>query len=144
MLGLRESSCNAHGRACSVPIPMSKRLAANELETPIMQEIQAFLASQSDVYIRRNNTGLAVTADGRRLVYGLGRGGPDLIGSVALPFFGRVLAQSIGVEVKSATGRTSADQLAWHAGATLLGWRVCVARSVADVQVFLADVRRGL
>jgi hypothetical protein len=109
----------------------------------VLAEVHHYLASQVDVLIRRNNVGFYRSESGHPIAYGLGKGSPDLVGSVALPFFGRTIAQAIGVEVKSATGRVSADQQAWHAGAQLMGWRVAVVRSVADAEQFLASVRRG-
>lgn len=108
-----------------------------------MQEIQAFLASQADVWIRRNNTGRYQTEAGHWVQFGLGEGGPDLVGTLALPFFGRTIAQAFGIEVKSAKGRLRDSQRAWHAGAELMGWRVCTARSVAEASAFLDGLRLG-
>lgn len=113
-------------------------------EAEVLAAVHKYLASQPDVWIRRNSVGFYKSPAGHAITYGLGKGSPDLVGSVALPFFGRTVAQAIGVEVKSARGAVRAEQAAWHAGAAVCGWRVAVVRSVADAEFFLANVRRGL
>lgn len=108
-------------------------------EAEILRDVHAWLASQPDVYVRRNNTGRLRDERGAYVVFGLGVGGPDLVGSVLMPWG----AQSIGVECKSPRGIVSEQQKAWMSGAERMGWRCCVVRSVDDVKSFLADVRQG-
>jgi len=85
------------------------------IETPIMFEIRAALASLAQTH--RNNTGFDVD---RKVHYGLGRGGPDL---VSIP-----CGRFAGFEVKAPNGRLDADQQLWHAAARNAGAFVTTVR----------------
>jgi hypothetical protein len=78
----------------------------------------------------RNNVGFDRE---RKVHYGLGLGSPDLVGILPIIIeprhVGRTLGVFVGVEVKSATGRVSADQTAWHRVAGDRGGLIVVARS---------------
>ena len=73
------------------------------------------------IWHRRNNTG---RARGGKLAIGLGLGGPDIL---AL-HNGRPIA----LEVKSATGKQSADQEQWELEWVTAGGEYFVVRSVAE------------
>ena len=65
----------------------------------------------------------------------------DLIGSFSLATPSGPLAIAIGVETKSARGRASSDQLAWHCAMQHAGWRTCFASDLATAETFLVSLR---
>lgn len=90
-----------------------------------------------DVRVWRNNTGVADAFGGGGAVrYGLGVGSADLVGMV-LPF-GRFLA----LEVKTKSGRVSADQLRWIETVRRFGGVACVVRCIEDARDAVEFARR--
>jgi len=86
-----------------------------------MRSIWHALSKTQRVALWRNNVGY----DGEHKVrYGLGVGSPDLVGIVD----GRFL----GLEVKTATGRVSSEQRAWHEHARKHGALIHVVRTVEE------------
>lgn len=95
----------------------------------------------------RNNTGRAKTIDedtGQEqwIVYGLGKGGADLVGWVQLADNG--LARVFCVEVKRpGGGRTEAEQLAWLTAVNKRGGAGAICRSPQDAVAFAHRARAG-
>jgi len=88
----------------------------------------------------RNNVGLAVYPDGTRVRYGLAPGSSDLIGwrSVVITpeMVGQRVAVFVAVEVKTATGRATPQQLNFIQQVQQAGGIAGIVRS--------ADEARGL
>ena len=87
----------------------------------------------ADVAIFRNNVGIPMDQNGRRVAFGLCKGSSDLIGLCR----GRFIA----IEVKAEDGRETEEQKLFGAGVERLGGAYCVARSVADAVAFIERVR---
>lgn len=96
-------------------------------EGAVLAEIKAYLAARGVFYFRCNT--------GRRggVSFGI-KGAPDIVG--ILPG-GRFLA----VEVKSATGKPSPDQVAFIARVNATGGLAFIARSIDDVARHLESVK---
>lgn len=103
-------------------------------ETPIMFEVRRALAATGHILLWRSNTGFDRE---RKVKYGLGLGGPDLIG--VLKPTGRLC----GFEVKTPTGRLMADQKLWHDVVRGAGGFVAVVRSADDALAALERAIRG-
>src|SRR5690348_7072137 len=101
-------------------------------ETPIMFEVRKALVGTGRVMLWRSNTGFDRE---RKVKYGLGLGGPDLIG--VLKPSGRLA----GFEVKTPTGRLSPEQKCWHDAVRAAGGFVAVVRSGDEA---LAALTRAL
>lgn len=69
----------------------------------------------------------------RRVQYGLGVGSPDLVGAVGGRF--------IGMELKSPTGRLSAEQARWMEAANGRGIHLAVVREVTQAREFIEKIR---
>ena len=79
----------------------------------------------------RNNVGVAKLARGA-VRYGLGIGSADLVGCYRGRFF--------GVELKSATGRQSPEQIAWQRAVEQAGGLYVLARAGESVPELVARV----
>lgn len=90
-------------------------------ESDLMRLIQVAL-SEAGHRVFRNNTGVAKTATGQTIRFGLGVGSPDLVGWSRDGHF-------VGVEVKTTTGRVSPEQEAWLANINAAGGIGVVMRS---------------
>lgn len=113
--------------------PQPPAVAERDIQTAILR---AF-ATRDDVRLWRANCGAAETATGRIIKFGI-KGQADLSG--ILP--GGIRLE---IEVKTATGRQSADQRAFGEMIKRWGGVYVLARSVADVETALApflDTRR--
>lgn len=109
----------------------------NQLEGAIMDAIRKELGDKRrypDLALFRNNTGVLMDENGRRVAFGLCKGSSDLIGILE----GRFIA----IEVKTPDGRETEEQKLFGAGIEQLGGAYCVARSVADAVVFIERLRR--
>lgn len=93
----------------------------SERETPLMRAIRLAVNRSGLARIVRNNTGFDRE---HKVRYGLGVGGADLVGLIIGT--GRVLA----LEVKTSSGRATADQERWIAAVNRLGGYAAVVRSV--------------
>ena len=84
----------------------------------------------------RNNTGALRDANGQLIRFGLCPGSADLIGyttvEVTPDMVGQRVALFTAVEVKSATGRPTAQQLAFLEHVRQAGGRAGIARSIDD------------
>lgn len=107
-----------------------ERCGHDVAEVQIQDAIRLAFGSDPRVVLWRNNCGVARTASGGAVTYGVANpGGADLIGI----FEGRFLA----IEVKSRTGRSSPEQVVFGELVKRKGGIYILARSVEDV-------RRGL
>lgn len=94
-------------------------------ETAILRAIHEAIALSGRALLWRNNTGVA-NYNGTRVVYGLGIGGADLVGIL------RPSGRGFALEVKTATGRLSPEQKAWHRAWVGAGGFVACVRSVGE------------
>jgi len=120
-------------------------LARSRPEARLEREILAAVGAMPDVLALKNEVGLgyrralkehlcpscSVAAERHVIRFGMGAGSPDLILSVAGHF--------LGLELKSARGRASAEQSRWHEAARARGANVAV---VADLASALEQCRR--
>ncbi len=90
-------------------------------ETQIQCAIHDAIALTGRALLWRNNTGRI-----GRVSFGLGVGGADLIGIV------RGTGRGFALEVKTATGRLSTSQRAWHRAWSEAGGFVACVRSVDE------------
>ncbi len=86
----------------------------------------------------RNNVGMLKDARGIPVRYGLGVGSPDLVGLVLGS------AQFLAVEIKTPTGRLSAEQDAWLSTIRRMGGIGLVMRSVEDAEKLVATLRASM
>lgn len=100
------------------------------VETPIMFDVRAAVAETS-TWCMRNNTGFDLQ---RKVHYGLGLGGADLIAITSGRF--------IGLEVKSPTGRVKPDQQLWADAVRRSGAFAAIVRSRTDAIAALERAQR--
>ena len=86
----------------------------------------------------RNNVGVGTMSNGAFVRFGLRVGSGDLIGwrpvTVTQDMVGTVIAQFVSVEVKTATGRLSEDQVHWAEQVRSAGGVAITARSENDLE----------
>lgn len=106
-------------------------------ENEIERNIRLALGATKDVRVFRNSVGQAVVK-GRTIRYGLLKGSSDLIGwrtvRITPDMVGSTLAQFVGVEVKTATGRLRPEQKMWLEMVNEAGGKAIVARSAEDAK----------
>jgi hypothetical protein len=104
-------------------------------ESQLQDAIRLELGSRPDLLVVwRNNIGHAVMRHGARVTFGVGgSGGADLIG---LTHKGEFLA----IEIKTPTGRQSAEQRAHESIVTKLHGRYLIMRSVDDAKALLKSL----
>ncbi len=100
-------------------------------ETSIMIAIHDAISLTGKCLLWRNNTG----ARGR-LKFGLGVGGADLVGVL------RPSGRAFALEVKTASGRMSREQKAWHGAWAAAGGYVACVRSVGEALAALEEATR--
>lgn len=107
-------------------------------ESAIQQAILLDLGARQDLRIWRQNTGVGRAPNGRIIRFAQ-PGTADILGVLCIaPGLGRFVA----LEVKSATGRQSAEQQAWGAMIRRFGGFYAVVRSVIQARSALAEARR--
>lgn len=110
-------------------------------EQQIQQQIR-LQCSRGPVRLWRNNTGTLRDQHGRPVSFGLAKGSSDLIGyrtvTVTPEMVGTTVAVFCSIEVKTATGRVSAEQRQWLEVVQAAGGCAGVARSVEDAEALLA------
>lgn len=126
------------------------------LEKQIEVDVRDALNREPGVRVTRNNTGKTAIPCAsclpklcprcaprlvRPITYGLGMGGPDLVGLLTLRTPIGAIAIPFGVEVKQEGRYAKKGQRAWHAVAERRGMQVIVARSVDDALLGLASIR---
>jgi len=105
-------------------------------EAVLQNQIRLALGREPDLALWRNETGVAVH-NGRRVRYGLCVGSADLIGILAPA--GRFFA----LEIKTATGRVSPDQVRFLNLVRNRGGFAAVVRSVDEARDALERARMG-
>lgn len=105
-------------------------------ETAILLAIHDEIARTGRALLWRNNVGLARYQGSRPIRYGLGIGSADLVGIV------RPTGRGFALEVKTATGRLSPEQRAWHRAWTEAGGFVACVRSVDEAWQALEEATR--
>jgi hypothetical protein len=104
-------------------------------EQQIQQQIRLAL-SRGDTRLWRNNTGTLLDRQGRPVQFGLCKGSSDLIGlrsvTIGPEHVGQTMAVFCAVEVKSATGRLTAEQAAFIEQVQAMGGLAGVARTVGE------------
>ena len=111
-------------------------------ETTLQQQIRLALGTHPDTRLFRNQVGsLPDPRTGRLVTFGLARGSADLIGwrtiTIGPEHVGQTLAVFVAVEVKSAKGRTTAEQGAFIEQVTAMGGLAGVARTVGEAAAIL-------
>jgi len=109
-------------------------------EQQIQQRIRLEL-SRGPVRLWRNNTGTLYDRQGRPVQFGLCRGSSDLIGlrsvTIGPEHVGQTMAVFAALEVKSATGRPTPEQVAFIETVRDLGGLAGVVRSVSEAAAIL-------
>lgn len=105
-------------------------------ETPILRRVWK-AAARRGITLFRNNVGLAIYPDGSRVQYGLCPGSADLVGwrtvVITPDMVGTGIAQFVAIEIKTPTGRPTADQRNWLARAQQAGALAFIARKEEDL-----------
>ena len=109
-------------------------------ENEIERNIRLELGRSETVRVFRNSVGQAVVK-GRTVRYGLLKGSSDLIGwrrlEITPEMVGQHVAQFVGVEVKTATGRLRPEQKMWIEMVNEGGGLAVVARSPEEARSLL-------
>ena len=96
---------------------------------------------RGDTRLWRNNTGTLYDRQGRPVRFGLCKGSSDLIGlrsiTIGPEHVGQQLAVFAALEVKSATGRPTPEQVAFIETVRDLGGLAGVVHSVSEAAVIL-------
>jgi hypothetical protein len=95
-------------------------------ETQLLFAIRDALLHTGRCLLWRHNSGRLADARGRWVQYGLGVGGPDLIGIL------RPTGRLLGVEVKLPGKHPEIAQASWHRAAREAGALIIVAHSVEE------------
>lgn len=126
-------------------------------ETPVVREILAAFGSRPDLFLWRNNVGVAVSPDGKRVMRFGTPGAADIVGvwrrtldvrTVVNPngfqplerLTRRIVGQAIAIEVKRPAskgrraGKQSEKQETWQAAFEAAGGLYILAYSVEDVE----------
>ncbi|HZR80421.1 MAG TPA: hypothetical protein VFD92_04915 [Candidatus Binatia bacterium] len=125
---------------------------AHELESKIQRDIRIALGREVDLAVFRNQTGVARYVDattGRefRVPYGLGKGGSDLVGMLAMKvtLYGVevTLSRWIALEVKQPGKYPTEDQKRFLRLVRRYGGFGAVVRSVDEAMAALGRARAG-
>ena len=119
-------------------------------ETALMRQIRAAVNALPGVRLWRNNSGVGRGLSNPGVVtYGLGEGSADLVGVCRVEEasgYGSgpmVTGRFFAIEVKTKTGRVSAEQAAWARCVRELGGFCATVRSVDDALAAVERCRRG-
>jgi len=114
-------------------------------EHEIQQRIR-LACGRGPVRLWRNNTGALVDQQGRFMRFGLCKGSSDLIGlrtlEITPELVGQRLAQFVALEVKTAQGVLSPEQLAFLRLVQELGGVAAICRSVEEAEQLLGTPRQ--
>lgn len=110
-------------------------------ESKVLRAIELALGAEPDLLLLRNNVGVAVHADGRRVRYGLGNGSPDLVGMLSTR---HGHAAWFCLEVKAPGGRLSRVQVVRQASWRRFGAFVFVVTDVYQALHALDQTRTNV
>ena len=103
-------------------------------ETNLMHSI---MLADHGCRLFRNNTGAIKDANGRLVRFGLCKGSSDLIGMKSVTITPEMVGQKVAIftaiEVKTASGKATPEQLNFVSRVKALGGIAGIARSVEDV-----------
>jgi hypothetical protein len=105
------------------------------IESQLQYEILRIFGARPDLRLWRSSTGKGISMDGRRVLSFGVTGQADLSGIVAGS------GRRLEVEIKSATGRQSPEQVAFQAMIQRFGGIYVVARSIEDVERALSHAK---
>ncbi len=113
--------------------PSPDTLADAMNETNLMH---AIMLANHGCRLFRNNTGAIKDAEGRLVRFGLCKGSSDLIGlkpiTITPEMVGKKIAAFVAIEVKTPTGKPTAEQLHFIDRVKAFGGIAGIARSVED------------
>lgn len=105
-------------------------------ETNLMNSIMLSLNGKCRIW--RNNTGAIKDSTGRLVRFGLCKGSADLVGLTSIvvtpEMVGKKLAVFTAIEVKTATGKATPEQLNFIKRVQELGGLAGIARSIEDAK----------
>lgn len=123
-----------HSAAHELCVQTGGRMTESQIQDAVRLEL-GDIARYPELVLWRNNVGQMVSADGRRIVFGVGgKGAADLLGM----FGGRFVA----IEIKTPIGRQSPEQKRFQALVEMRGGAYALIRSVDDARQWAADMRR--
>ena len=114
---------------------------AGERESTTQAAIRQAVCQLGWARLLRNNTGRVRAEDGQYHVFGLGKGGADLVGVVVME---NGLGRAFAIEIKRPQGgRTSPEQVAWLTAFNKLGGAGAVCRDRVTAIEFAHRARTG-
>jgi len=129
-------------------IAIPKKPPRKRIEADVMNDVRAWLGTQTDVRLIRNNVGALKDERGRQVTYGLGVGSCDLVGDIIVevlvpkPPRARMIARCFAIELKAPGKRPSPDQVAWMNVKRQRGWAVGWSDSLDGVIEIVEKARR--
>ena len=121
--------------------PKPRRRVAERLpESKILRETLLAL-SRAGALVQRNNSGLLIGADGRRVRVGV-KGAADILACMPVGWGVRV-GVFIAVECKSATGRLSKAQKNYRTAALKAGALHFIVKSEDDIAAMIHELERA-
>jgi hypothetical protein len=131
-------------------IAIPKRPPRKRLEADVMIDARAWLGTQTDVQMMRNNVGALKDDHGRLVTYGLGLGSCDLVGHIEVLVSAtrlpageeRYIARCFAIELKAPGKRPSPDQVAWMNVKRQQGWAIGWSDSLDGVIEIVEKARR--
>lgn len=112
-------------------------------EAQISDAIRLALGSDPTIVLWRNNCGVAEHWNGKSVDtvrYGLANGSADFIGVLKTS---ETSGRFVALEIKSATGRVTPDQVTWLALVRRMGGFAAVVRSVDEARAAIERARGG-
>lgn len=97
--------------------------------------------SRAGALVQRNNSGLLIGADGRRVRAGM-KGAADILACFPVGLGVRV-GLFVAVECKSATGRLSRNQKNYRVAALKAGALHFVVKSKEDIEAMMSELERA-
>lgn len=117
-------------------------VGAEVTESEIQHAIRIALGRLPDVRVFRNNVGVA-DVRGAKIRFGLCKGSSDLIGFIRLEINGVKTARFMALEIKTATGKATEEQVLFMAMVRGFGGFACIVRSVEEALAAIERARRG-
>lgn len=122
--------------------PKPRRRVAERLpESKILRETLLAL-SRAGALVQRNNSGLLIGADGRRVRMGM-KGAADILACFPIGIGGVKIGLFIAIECKSTRGTLSKNQRYYRAAARKAGALHFVVKSKEDISAMMAEIERA-